>query len=184
METKYIYLIFSKTGTWLSNLISIITKSPYTHVALSFDDKFNSLYTFGRVNPNNPFSGGFTIESLNAGVYKKCLSSSCSIYKIPVTFEQLNRLKKELDKFVYSDMTFRYNFLGLIFLLLDKPFERKRHYFCSQFVTMLLEKSDIWHSSKAIGLTRPMDLMIIENKELIFKGFVNHIFINDETLTA
>lgn len=64
METKYIYLIFSKTGTWLSNLISIITKSPYTHVALSFDDKFNSLYTFGRVNPNNPFSGGFTIESL------------------------------------------------------------------------------------------------------------------------
>ena len=63
-------------------------------------------------------------------------------------------------------MTFRYNFLGLIFLLLDKPFERKRHYFCSQFVTMLLEKSDIWHSSKAIGLTRPMDLMIIENKEL------------------
>lgn len=81
-------------------------------------------------------------------------------------------------------MTFRYNFLGLIFLLLDKPFERKRHYFCSQFVTMLLEKSDIWHSSKAIGLTRPMDLMIIENKELIFKGFVNNIFINDETLTA
>ena len=49
---------------------------------------------------------------------------------------------------------------------------------------MLLEKSDIWHSSKAIGLTRPMDLMIIENKELIFKGFVNNIFINDETLTA
>ena len=81
-------------------------------------------------------------------------------------------------------MTFRYNFLGLIFLLLDKPFERKRHYFCSQFVTMLLEKSDIWHSSKAIGLTRPMDLMIIVNKELIFKGFVNNIFINDETLTA
>ncbi len=52
-------------------------------------------------------------------------------------------------------MTFRYNFLGLIFLLLDKPFERKRHYFLFSICNYAFRKSDIWHSSKAIGLTRP-----------------------------
>ena len=183
METEYIYIVFSKTGTWLSSIIDILTKSQYTHVALSFDDEFETLYTFGRINPNNPFSGGFTIESLNAGVYKKNPSTRCAIYKMPITSKQLKRLKKELNKFIHSNTHYKFNILGLISLLFGKPFERKKHYFCSQFVTKLLGESDIWHSPKPYGLTRPTDLLLITNKQLVFEGFVQEIFAT-KTLTA
>ena len=184
LKTEHIYLVFSKTGTWLSRLIGFIAKTPYTHVALSFDDKFDTLYTFGRVNPDNPFSGGFTIENLYAGVYKKSSSTYCAIYKMKITSKQLNKLKKELDKFIYSNINYKYNFLGLVSLLFGKPLERKRYYFCSQFLTILLDKSDIWHSPKHSGLTRPTDLLLIENKELVFKGPVSDINIIQKNIIA
>ena len=184
LKTKHIYLVFSKTGTWLSRLIGFVIKTPYTHVALTFDDKFDTLYTFGRVNPDNPFSGGFTIESLNAGVYKKSSSTYCGIYKMQITSKQLNKLKEELDKFIHSNINYKYNFLGLITLLFGKPLERKTHYFCSQFLTILLDKSDIWHSPKHSGLTRPTDLLLIEDKELVFKGPVQNVNSAKKDITA
>ncbi len=184
MKTEYIYLVFSKTGTWLSRSIGLVTRSPFTHVALSFDDKFDNLYSFGRVNPNNPFSGGFVIESLYDGVYKRSSEAYCAIYKIPITSKQLIKLKEELNKFIYSDIAYKYNFLGLFSVLFHKPYERKSHYFCSQFITKLLSRSNIWHSSKPPGLTRPMDLLLIENKDLIFTGYVAEISIVEKTFTA
>jgi hypothetical protein len=166
---KYIYLVFSKTGTWLSRSISVITKCDYTHVALSFDENFDNMYTFGRLNPKNPFLGGFTTESLYSGVYKSS-KVKCLIYKIPVTNNQLNLLKKELNQYLNSDTKYGYNFIGLFGVLVDKPIKRHDRYFCSQFVTTLLEKSTIWQSPKGADLTRPMDLKTITNKKVVYQG--------------
>lgn len=170
-----IYLVFSRTGTWLSHLIKFITNSQYTHVALSLDSDFNNMYTFGRLNPNNPFSAGLTIESLYAGVYQKSPSCEGLICKIPVSNEQLQELIKEINKYYCSDVEYKYNFLGLFAVLLDKPWKRKHHYFCSQFVTELLTSSNIWNSPKQPELMRPIDLMHIKNKEIVFQGLTNEL---------
>lgn len=175
MEDKYIYLIFSKTGTLLSKSIGYITKSKYTHVSISFDNTFTEMYSFGRINPNNPFIGGFIIENLSTGVYKKFNKSICLVYKIQVTKRQLEKLHNELDKFRFSDLNFRYNFLGLFGVLLGKPLERETHYFCSQFVSTLLIRSEIYKSDKVPGLISPTDLLtIIENCEIIYEGYTNN----------
>ncbi|MBD7913130.1 MULTISPECIES: hypothetical protein [Clostridium] len=175
MEKSNIYLVFSRTGTWLSRSIKVITNSEYTHVALSLDSNFDNMYTFGRLNPNNPFYAGLTIENLHDGVYKKSSSCESLIYKIPVSKDQLDTLIDELNKYYYSDIKYKYNFLGLFAVLLDKPWKRSRHYFCSQFVTELLIKSSIWDSPKLPELTRPTDLVHIDNKEIIFQGSTNEI---------
>jgi hypothetical protein len=175
MEESNIYLVFSRTGTWLSRSIKIITNSQYTHVALSLDSNFNNMYTFGRLNPNNPFYAGLTIESLHDGVYKRSSSCESLIYKIPVSKNQLDKLIKEINTYYYSDIKYKYNFLGLFAVLLDKPWKRQHYYFCSQFVTELLNKSSIWDSPKIPELTRPTDLIHIKNKEIIFQGLTNEI---------
>lgn len=178
MESKYIYLVFSKTGTWLSRSIGIVTKSPYTHVALSLDSDFKNMYTFGRLNPDNPFIAGLTVENLHTGVYKKFKNCESLIYKVLVSNEQYDNLLKNLNGYFSSDINYRYNFLGLFTVLMDKPWKRETHYFCSQFVSEVLIKSDIWNSPKVPELTQPIDLTNIPNKELVFQGLVNDFTSN------
>lgn len=172
INNKCIYLVFSKSGTWLSKSIGKVTNSKYTHVSLSLDDNFDNMYSFGRINPNNPIIGGLVKESLYEGVYKRFLDSQCLIYRIWVTEEQLNDLKKELELYLNSTIRYRYNFIGLFAVLLDKPIKREKHYFCSEFVTTLLGKSNIWKGEKVPELTRPMDLVRMENKEVYYEGTI------------
>ena len=55
---------------------------------------------------------------------------------------------------------------------MNKPLKRENHFFCSEFVTTLLNTSGIWTSPKLPELTRPTDLVEIENKNILYKGLV------------
>src|SRR5690554_4373177 len=133
MNYKYIYLVFSKTGTWLSKIIYIFSHIRYAHSSISFDDSLTKMYSFGRINPENPFSGGFVEENLYEGVYKKFSGCECLIYKIKINNEQYELLQQQIEKFLSEKNNLKYNFLGLFGVLLNKPVRRKNHYFCSQF---------------------------------------------------
>ena len=173
MNESHIYLVFVKTDTLLSRSIGVITKSEYTHVALSLDSNFENMYTFGRIKPNNPFFAGLTIENFHTGIYQRSVNCPSLIYKIPVSAKQLDKLIEELNKYYSSDKKYKYNFLGLFAVLMDKSWKRDNHYFCSEFITYLLSKSDIWHSPKEPELTKPCDLINITNKEIFYKGYTS-----------
>lgn len=179
MDEAYIYIVLSKTGTWLSRSIGYVTKSSYTHVSLSFDNKFDNMYSFARKNPNNPFNAGLTVENINNVVYSNPYCT-CLIYKIPVTLKQLDLLKSELDTYLDSANLYKYNFLGLFAVLFNKPLKRKNHYFCSQFISILLSKSTIWYSPKCPELTKPSDLIEIPNAIIYYEGFINNLIYNKE----
>lgn len=183
MNDKYIYLVFSKTGTWLSKIINLFTETKYIHSTISFDNSFKEMYSFGRTNPDNPFSGGFVIENLSEGVYKKFKQSECIIYRVRVTEEEFNELKNEVHKFLVDMHKYRYNFLGLIAVLFNISVRRKNYYFCSQFVCEVLMKSNIYKCHKSPELTRPNDLLSIEDKELIYEGFINEYSVSEELCT-
>lgn len=169
-QQDYIYLVFSKTGTWLARTIKHFTPSSYVHTSISFDDTFKRMYSFGRINPDNPFSGGFVEENLFEGVYKKNEAAECKIYRIPVTRRQLNGMKRDIRFFYKNRKRYHYNFLGLFGVLFNKPLYRKNHYFCSQFVYMLLKKHDIIDIGKHPELVQAYDFFDIENKTLIYEG--------------
>lgn len=176
MRHKYIYLVFSKTGTWLSRALNIFSETKYVHASLSFDDSFTKMYSFGRTNPDNPFSGGFVEENLYNGVYKKFPKSECLIYKVRVTEEQYYQLQQTIQDFLNNKEAYRYNFLGLFAVLLNKPIKRKNHYFCSQFVSEVLIKGSIYQSKKAPELTVPADLFKVQNKVLIYEGLTQKVY--------
>lgn len=178
----YIYLVFSKTGTWLSKIIKIFAKTKYVHVSLGFDKKLNKMYSFGRVNPNNPFSGGFVEENIRTGIYKISKDPECIVYRIKITEDQYNMLWKELQEYSNCSKLLRYNFIGLIAAGVNVPLKRKKHYFCSQFVSQLLIKIDVLNVEKPPELIRPTDLFIhIKEKEEIFRGYVReYVTISNE----
>lgn len=172
MRDKYIYLVFTKTGTWLSKLIYIFSNIKYAHTSISFDNSLRQMYSFGRINPENPFSGGFVEESIYEGVYKKFTKCECMIYRVKVTTEQYCLLREKIDKFTLEKSNLRYNFLGLFGVLLNMPLRRENHYFCSQFVSEILMESNVFHSEKSPALIKTNELFSIKNKEIIYEGFL------------
>lgn len=176
MNKRYIYLVFTKTGTWLSRLISVFSDIEYPHASLSFDNRFTEMYSFGRKDPDNPLSGGFAIENLSDGVFKKHSGCKCLIVRVKVSDEQYASLRKYVSEFSKDSEKYRYNFLGLCSILFNMPIKRKHHYFCSQFVSEALVKSKVVKLKKAPELTRTDDLYRIKNKEILYEGFVRERF--------
>ena len=99
--------------------------------------------------------------------------SKCLIYKVSVTSEQYTSLKNHIDKFLMDKSKYKYSVLGTATLLFNKPIKRENYYFCSQFVAEALIESGIYKTDKLPELIRPMDLLDLENKTLLYKGKIN-----------
>ena len=63
----------------LSIIIRSLTGAEYSHVSLSLDKKLNKMYSFGRLNPYNPFIGGFVHEGINIGTFKRFKNTKTKI---------------------------------------------------------------------------------------------------------
>lgn len=173
MQQKYIYLIFTNTGTWLSKLIHLVSYIKYPHISISFDNRFTEMYSFGRINPNNPFSGGFVVENLHEGIFRKFSGCNCIIYRIRISEDQYSSLRGLISNFLREKDRYGYNFIGLFGILFNKPLKRKYRYFCSQFVSEMLINCNILKCDKIPELISTNELFMIENKEIIYEGFVN-----------
>lgn len=170
MKEKYIYLVFTKTGTWFSKVLDFFEPSDYLHSSLSLNKNLDTLYSFGRRNPNNPFSGGFAVENLEDGVFSKNKNISLSIYKIYVTPKQYQLIDDMVNNFLINEDQYKYNMLGLLGFFINKPIKRENHYFCSQFVSELLITSNVVKLDKPASLTKPSDLIKIYHDNLVYKG--------------
>ena len=62
---KEIYIVLTHTGTTLSKLIKSYTKDEFSHVSIALDIKLEKMYSFGRLNPYNPFVAGFVHEYIH-----------------------------------------------------------------------------------------------------------------------
>ncbi|MGI6704334.1 MAG: hypothetical protein ACOX42_10040 [Clostridia bacterium] len=182
---RYIYLIFSKTRTWLSRALRLFIKTKYVHASISLDSSLKSMYSFGRLHADNPFSGGFVEENFSFGVFKKNRNCECIVYRIRVTQQQYDTLLNELRRLLTFRELYRYNFFGLFTAGMGVSLKRERYYFCSQFVSELLIKSGILSSSRPPKLIKATDLLDIETKEKIYEGFTwGYRPLEDEPISA
>ena len=81
-------MILTYSGTVLGKLIKMYTRSDYSHVSLSLDEKLTKMYSFGRLNAYNPFIGGFVHEGVNIGTFKRFKKTKAIIYSLDLTEEQ------------------------------------------------------------------------------------------------
>lgn len=170
---KQIYILLSHSGSILSKLINIYTKTNYTHVSVGLDKDLDQLYSFGRLRPYNPVLGGFIREDILNGTYTRFPNTKCAIYHLTVTEEQYERLNNEIRKFILEQEKYKYNLLGLLGVIINRPVQRKYSYFCSQFVSEVLNNSGINIIEKTPGLTSPVDFLECEELQMIYEGQLN-----------
>lgn len=167
MKDKTIYILFMNTGTYLSKLIHLYTKKPLNHVSIAFDEDLTRVYSFGRKQPRNPFSGGFVQEDIRSKFLKH---SECALYTFRLTEAEYNEIETMVKQFEKDQDRYRYNFLGLIAFLFKIKLQRKHAYFCSQFVATLLYRTESFQPSKPACFTKPEDIRNQTGMKLVYYG--------------
>lgn len=167
---KYIYVLLSRTHTVPARLIRLFTREPYSHTSIALDIELKDMYSFARKNVHNPFDCGFINEDIESGVFGMDRNIYCSVYAVPVTDEQYQNIKKEINVFIKNREEYRYNYTGLVSIMFGRNVEDGKHFFCSQFVSHIFYKSGIRLFAKEEGLIKPYDFHVRLKDKRIYKG--------------
>lgn len=170
MKKHTIYILLTYSGSVLSKVINKYTKEPYSHVSIAFDEELKELYSFGRLRPRNPIFAGFVREDIESGTYARFPQTTCALYSLEINNIQYRKLMRELQKFKKDGDKYGYNLIGLIGVMVNYPVERKYNYFCSQFVSSLLNNSGIKLINKHTALTSPRDFRECKELNLVYEG--------------
>lgn len=177
---KDVYILLTDTGSVLTRLIKVVTENPYNHVSISFDENLETLYSFGRRHPNNPFLGGFVEESISSGTFKKFKDTTCMLLKFKVDDQEYDLLNQQIAFFVENMDKYHYNFIGLIGAYFNKRVPRKHAYFCSEFVADVLYKSNLNIWDVPPHMVRPFDFGQDDRFEVLYEGLLSDYAKRDQ----
>ncbi len=167
---KTIYILLTRSGTLLSNLVYAFTGAEYTHASLAFDEDLSCLYSSTRKNGYTMFPAGPSKEYLNRGVFRLRENVPCALYALEVTDEAYVRARRRAEHMMAHGNLYRFNVIGLALCGFHIRWQRRRHYFCSQLVGEVLEKSGSMELPKHTTLMRPNDFSRMEQLQCVFRG--------------
>ncbi|MCC0638708.1 MULTISPECIES: hypothetical protein [unclassified Clostridioides] len=168
-----IYIVTTYTGTVLSYLIRNISKKLYTHVSISLNENLKPMYSFGRLNPRNPFIGGFVEENINQGLYAIRKNTVCRVYSLEVCNSQYENLFKNIKLISDYREDYYYDIMALIYLSMNIHRKVEYKYVCSNFVADMLEKSEIDILNKEAFEVTPNDFYNLNGLTLEYEGLLS-----------
>ncbi len=167
---KQIYVVLSQTGTVLSRILKSLTHDMYNHASISLDPSLETMYSFGRLNPYNPFIGGFVIEGKNHGTFKRFFKTKAIVLELSITDDKFHEIEKYLAFLVEHRYEYKYNYWGLFLALFKKNYAPGNRFYCSQFVRHCLEAFNIENIDEIPKIVKPMDFLSLNNKRIIYNG--------------
>lgn len=167
MTEKKVYVLLTNTGTLFTKTIKLYTRKQYNHASIAFDENLKDVYSFGRKRPRNPFIGGFVRENIKEGLFK---NATCAVYCLTINETEYNRMQGYIKQIEANKEKYRYNFIGLFAVILNKQLKRDNAFFCSQFVASVLKQSGSIDFNIPLSLVTPHDLQVADNLELVYQG--------------
>lgn len=167
------YIVLTNTGTALSRLVRFYSRDEYAHVSLSLDKGLRHMYSFGRLNPKNPFIGGFVHEAVNKRTFKRFKKTKAKIIEIDVTDEQYHSLKKNIVRIKRERRIYKFNVLGLFVIPLGIKRTKNNYFYCAEFIKYLFDQAQI--ENKLPELVRPQNFSEFEkenHENVIYEGLL------------
>lgn len=168
---KKIYIILTHTGTALSTIIKYYTKDEFSHISIALDEELQEMYSFGRLNPYNPFWGGFVHEGIKFGTFKRFKNTRTEIYSLSISDEQYEKIKRTIKYFNNNKEKYRFNIIGLACVSINKKITRKNTFYCAEFVKHVLKNAGV-EIENLPEVIRPEDFKKIDGLVLEYKGIL------------
>lgn len=170
---KNIYIVLTYTGTLLSRIIKCYTHYEYSHTSLSLDKDLKQMYSFGRLNPYNPFVGGFVHEEQYGGTFGRFKKTVTKIIEMEITEEQYEKLCEILEEeFISQKEKYKFNLKGLFAISIGKKIVQKDAYYCAEFLKYILNKAGI--KLNLPELVKPQDFNKDEFGKTIYYGLLRN----------
>ena len=170
MDNGYIYVIVTQTGTVLSRILKLFTHARYNHASVSDDETLESMYSFGRLNPYNPFHGGFVREGKSVGTFKRFRNTEAVVIAIPVSKELCEDFRRDVSEMYGHRQDYAYNYRGLFLAAFGVAAKTPNAFYCSEFVRYILERHEVISEGTFSGIVRPTDFLQIEGSKIIYRG--------------
>ena len=174
-DMKTIYILLTRSGTLLSNLVYFFTADSYTHASISFDHSLQPLYSSARKNGETLFPAGPCREYFHRGFYKKHRHIPCALYALEVPDAHYDQAKTEVAQIIDHESEYHFNIIGLVLCRMGIPFRRKRNFFCSQLVSEILLRSRALELPKVPSLMRPSDYANIQQLQCLYRGTLQEL---------
>lgn len=170
MENKSVYLVLSQTGTMFSRVLKFFTGAEYNHSSISLDPTLEEMYSFGRLNPYNPFIGGFVQEGKSIGTFKRFYKTKALVLELRVSDEQYKNVQMLIGHMKNNKSNFHYNYWGVFCAIFKANIAPRRRFYCSQFVRTCLAAFGISNSQELPKVIKPIDFLKLRDKRVIYKG--------------
>jgi hypothetical protein len=140
---KYVYIIISRTPSYVGKIIRKVLKGKYNHASISLNENLSQMYSFSRLAVSNPLVGGIIRESVFTLTLDLKGDLPINIYRIPVTPSQYEQISKFIYDTYNDDEIYYYNILQAIGLISNKKHVMYKTYICTEFVMEALRHGGI-----------------------------------------
>lgn len=159
--SRKVYIVLSQTGTVLSRILKFTTRAPYNHSSIALTEDLETMYSFGRVHPYNPFVGGFVEESPSRGTFKRFKNTRVLVLETEVSPEAYEELGEVIRDMVGQRARYHYNYLGLFLAALRVHWEKKDCYYCSEFVKAMATRLNLPGVEEIPSIVKPIHFLTI-----------------------
>lgn len=161
---KKIYILMIRYPGAMADWMVRHTKFEYTHVTIGLEEDPNTFYSFNKK--------GFFIEKITRYLKPGREPFPCILFEIEVNKKAYRRVKKLLQGYVLRKKFLRYTNRSLFTCFLGIPWKIDNHYFCSEFVAEVIQRSGIACLPKHCALCLPHHIVQLKELQLIFTGNV------------
>lgn len=156
-EEASLYIVLTDTNSRFSKISKRLTKQPYNHASISFDESLETLYTYALVNRSG-LKGGIKKESL-----EDLEGARYSMYELPVTQDVWDEVRAKVRSMEENPVGTSYNHLALLNFLFNRELfssDSSSKMFCSQFVIEVLGEVGIeLFTNRSSTTVKPYDFV-------------------------
>lgn len=163
-QELYIYVCFMATMTTIAKISRRISGCDYTHISIAFDEKLEDFVSFSRRSANTPLDAGIVWERRGDYVQPGQTSYRTKIYRIPVSREKLERIKKLIWKYEH-DAEYMFNIFSMVTMTVFHGFFIYKTENCMSFVGRILEMTG------AVPFTKPYYRYLPEELIKLLSGY-------------
>lgn len=148
----------------LSKIIKLGTHDEFSHVSIALDKNLNQMYSFGRLNPYNPFIGGFVHEYVDKGTFKRFKNTRAKIIELEISDKEYAKIKRAIREIELSKDKYKFNVLGLFAVGFNLKLRFKNSFYCAEFVKYVIDKANV--ELELPELIRPENFKDIHGEEV------------------
>ncbi len=131
------------------------------------------MYSFGRIYPYAIFPAGFVREAPDISTFKRFHKSKIIVLEVEVSEEVYKSVEKRIMDMFENREKYHYNYKGLFSAAVKKTYpKRKNYYYCSEFVTEVLEDNNLINRREFPDIVHPMNFLNMPWKE-VYRGRIS-----------